>query len=129
MSRISLVILFSFLRRTLYDFWISHYGQLQLPVAIFNKRFLANISVILDKTRFSTISLHHKSNLTRLSSPLNVCRSYLKSYRTSSDLGSYEIRKFQKNSLKSLDSMASTQTATQKPNFDVFLVKYPLTRQ
>ena len=41
-----LVILFSFLSRTLYNTWKSHYRHLQVLVMIFNKEALANISSI-----------------------------------------------------------------------------------
>ena len=39
-ARIFLVILFSFVKRTLYNSWKSHYWQLQLPMMIFNKNTL-----------------------------------------------------------------------------------------
>ena len=38
--------IFSFLRRTLYNTWKSHYRQVQVPVMIFNKKVLVNISSI-----------------------------------------------------------------------------------
>ena len=43
-ARIFLVILFSFLRRTLYNTWKNHYTQLQVPTMIFNKKALENFS-------------------------------------------------------------------------------------
>ena len=43
---IFLVILFSFLWRTLRNTWKSLYRQLQVPIIIFNKKDLANISSI-----------------------------------------------------------------------------------
>ena len=44
--RIFLVILFLFIRTTLYNTWKSHHRQLQVPIMIFNKKAFANISSI-----------------------------------------------------------------------------------
>ena len=57
-ARIFLVILFSFLRRTLYNTWKSHYRQLQVPIMIFDKKALENISSILNskKPRWNLLS-------------------------------------------------------------------------
>ena len=46
MALIFLVIFFSFLRGTHYNFCSSYYRQLQVPVMIFNKKALVNISSI-----------------------------------------------------------------------------------
>ena len=43
-ARIFLVILFSFLRRTIYNTWKNQYTQLQVPTMIFNKKALENFS-------------------------------------------------------------------------------------
>ena len=45
-SRIFLIIIFSFLRRTLYNTWKNHYKQFQVPIMIFNKKAPVNISSI-----------------------------------------------------------------------------------
>ena len=46
---------------------------------------------------FSTICLHHKWNGTRLLSPESECTSCLTNCRTTEDLGSSKIKKFQEN--------------------------------
>ena len=63
MDRIFLVILFSFLKKTLYEAWKSHCRQLQVLIMIFNKKALVFLASPTQRTHYEIFWILHREFL------------------------------------------------------------------